>query len=840
MLKLTFKNLRANKVRFALTTFGVVLAVSFVVSAFVLGDGLRSTFTSLSDEIVAETDVAVRPVDEFGAPTVLSTDDLAIVEATDGVAEAVASTEAPENSVRPINADGDEIPSNGPPQLAFSWSDNEALSPVTLVEGDSPEVGEFVMDLDSAATHGFDIGETYTVITPSGRQELTLSGLSRFGTDNQTLGAVLMGMNADQVDELFGTTGYDEIAISVEDGVDPDQVIASLRASLVDYEVVDQATVAGDQAAEFNQGIDIVQNILLGFAGVSLFVSIFIIYNTFAIVLSQRTREMGLLRAIGADSRQLRRSAMGEALVIGVLASVLGIIGGLLVAAGLTALFGLIGADLPDYPTIISVRTVSAATLVGIGVTVVAAFGPTRKASRIAPIAAIRDGGEAGAPRSRTRLLTGGVFVAAGVILGGLGLAGTGSTSGTVSLMALGAIGVFLGVTFASPLLVGPVVSMVGWPLRRLGVAGKLAGQNAQRNSRRTATTAAALMIGLAVVSMALVVGESVKAQFRETLESSVTAEYLVVDQTSDAGFPTTVVDDIAADPAFGDVTGFKYADVSVNGSIEEAVAADLGAMPALFDIDVSDGGFVDDGTSLLVSRSRADDWDLAVGDSITMAFTTGVRTDLTISGIYDDEFLVEEPWLLDQRTFADAGVTVADNWLAFSSVDGADPAAVGTALAALGTTYPQADIQTAAEFQETLEGLIDQILTVLNALVALAVVIALIGIANTLALSIHERTRELGLVRAVGMSRRQVRRMVRYEAALIAFFGAALGIAIGIAFGAATVTALPDSFTSTLAIPGGQIAVLLVTAAFAGLTAAWLPARRAGRMNILAAIASN
>jgi putative ABC transport system permease protein len=840
MLKLTFKNLRANKVRFALTTFGVVLAVSFVVSAFVLGDGLRSTFTSLSDEIVADTDVAVRPLDEFGAPTALTAEDLAVVKATNGVAEAVASTEAPENSVRPINADGDEIPTNGPPQLAFSWSDNEALSPFTLVEGDSPEVGQFVMDLDGATTHGFDVGETYTVITPSGRQELTLSGLSRFGTDNQTLGAVLMGMSADQVDELFGTTGYDEIAISVDDGVDPDQVIASLRGSLVDYEVVDQATVARDQSAEFNQGIDIVQNILLGFAGVSLFVSIFIIYNTFAIVLSQRTREMGLLRAIGADSRQLRRSAMGEALVIGGLASVLGIVGGLLVAAGLTALFGLIGADLPDYPTIVSTRTVLAATLVGIGVTVVAAFGPTRKAARVAPIAAIRDGGEAGAPRSRTRLLAGGVFVTAGVILGGLGLAGTGSTSGTVSLMAIGAIGVFLGVTFASPLLVGPVVTVVGWPLRRLGVAGKLAGQNARRNSRRTATTAAALMIGLAVVSMALVVGESVKAQFRQTLQSSVAAEYLVVDQTSDAGFPTTVVDDIAADPAFGDVTGFKYADVSVNGSIDEAVAADLGTMPALFDIDVTAGDYADDGASLLVSRSRADDWDLTVGDRITVAFTTGVSADLTISGIYDDEFLIEEPWLLDQRTFADAGLNVADNWLAFSSVDGADPVAVDTALSTLSATYPQADVQTAGEFQETLEGLIDQILTVLNALVALAVVIALIGIANTLALSIHERTRELGLVRAVGMSRRQVRRMVRYEAALIAFFGAVLGIAIGIAFGSATVTALPDNFTSTLAIPSGQIAVLLITAAFAGLTAAWLPARRAGRMNILEAIATN
>lgn len=837
MLRLTFKNLRAHKVRFALTTFGVVLAVSFVVSAFVMGDGLRSTFGNLSDEISAGVDVEVRPYDTFGATDALDDDDLAVATAVDGVEAAVGTVEAPENSVRPIKADGEEISSAGPPQLAFSWSDNTELSPFELVEGTSPEPGEFVMDLDAADQHGFVVGETYRVITATGQHELTLSGISRFGTDNETLGAVLMGMNTGEANELFGTTGYDSISITVDDGVDADAVMAELAASLPDFEVVDQATVASEQSADFNEGIDIVQNVLLGFGGVALFVSIFIIYNTFAIVLSQRTREMGLLRVVGADAGQLRRSTMGEALVIGVLASILGILGGLAVAAGLTALFGALGADLPDYPTIVSARTITVASVVGIGVTAVAAFGPTRRASRVSPVVALRDAGEDDTAASRTRIVAGVALGVVGVIAGGFGLSGAGSTEATIALMALGAVGVFVGVTLISPLLVGPVVQVVAWPLRRLGVAGKLAGNNARRNPRRTSTTAAALMIGLAVVTMALVVGESLKAQFSKTLESSVSADYIVNDSTSDAGFPTTLADEVAASAAFESVTGFKYVEGRSGGEIDDIAAADLAVLPDLLDLDVVEGDYRAEPGTAMVNAERAERDGLEVGDVVAMEFDSGEVVDLTVTGLFDDAFVIDTPWLVDEATLDAAGVREVDSWLAFLAAPSADDATVQAALDQLSTAYPNAEIDTAAEFRERVEGLVDGVLTVLNALVALAVVIALIGIANTLALSVHERTRELGLTRAVGMTRRQVRRMVRYESAIIAGFGALLGVAIGIGFGWATVEALPDNFTETLAVPTGRIVILLVTAAAAGLVAAWLPARRAARMNVLDAI---
>ena len=354
MFRLTFKNLLANKVRFALTTFGVMLAVSFVVAAFVLGDGLRSTFTDVSEEVTAGVDLEVRNVADFGDAPPLPADTVSVVAAVDGVADAVASIEAADNAVRPIKANGETIPTDGPPQLAFNWIDNPQLSPFTLVDGAPPQIGEFTMDVDAAAKHGFVIGDTYEVMVPAGRVDLTLSGTSSFGADNSTLGAVLMQMNTDQASELFGIDGIGSVAVQVADGADVADVQAAVATAVATTvptaEVVDHATVLEETTSEFTDEINIVGNILLGFGGVALFVSIFIIYNTFAIVLGQRTRELALLRTVGADPKQIRRSVLGEALAVGVIASVGGIGGGIAVAKGIDALFGVMGVDLVRVP----------------------------------------------------------------------------------------------------------------------------------------------------------------------------------------------------------------------------------------------------------------------------------------------------------------------------------------------------------------------------------------------------------------------------------------------------------------------------------------------------------
>jgi putative ABC transport system permease protein len=840
MLKLTLKNLAANRVRFTMTTFAVVLAVSFVVSSFVLTDGLRSTFGDLSEEIIDGTDLEVRPVDEFGSPVLVDDTAVATVAAVDGVRVAAPMLEPDENTIRPINADGEEIDSAGPPHLAFGWIDDPDLSSFDVVEGSAPdEPHEFALDIDSASDNGFVVGETYSVLTPTGARQLTLSATTTFGKNNDTLGAILMQFEIDALGEFTDTIGYDSIAVALDDDADASTVSRAIAAAIPDTEVFDKATLESEQKAEFNNGIDIIGNVLLGFAGVSLFVSTFIIYNTFAIVLGQRTREMALLRTVGADPDQLRRSVQGEALAIGVIASAIGILGGIGVAFGLRGMFASIGADLPDSPTIVSARTIIVAALVGIVVTFVSAVGPARKASRVPAIAALREGSDAGDAGTVTRFAMGTGVALTGLVAGGFGLFGGLGTPATVALMAIGAIGIFAAVALLSPAIAGPLTRLLGWPTRRLtGVSGKLAQDNAGRNPRRTATTAAALMIGLALVTMALVVGESVKAQLRSTLASSVDADYLITED-ADAGFPAEFATQVAASPVTTGVVAWSFDDVRIAGEIRGATSADHASVAALFDLDITDGAAVADGVSdpVLVSDDEADAMGLRVGDTLRTEFSSGEFRDATVTGIFGDDVIVDDDYLFDSSTWTSAGADTTLSWLAVMVDQHATTAELDAAFAGFGQDYPLAAIETFVDYIDGVEADIDSALTALNAMVALAVVIALIGIANTLALSVFERTRELGLLRAVGMSRRQLRRMVRFEAGLVALFGAVLGVSIGVGFGWAAVVALPAEFTSTLAIPVNRIVALVVVAGVAGLVAAWGPARRAGRLDVLEAI---
>jgi putative ABC transport system permease protein len=840
MLRLTLKNLGANKVRFALTTFGVMLAVSFVVSAFVLGDGLRSSFQGVSEDITAGVDLEVRPVSEFGDPEPLSIDMVAIVAAVDGVADAVPSIEAADDAVRPIKADGEGITTDGPPQLAWNWVDNEQLSPFSLVEGAPPGLDEFTMDFASAGEHDFVIGEAYELITPDGRRDLTLSGTSSFGDDNATLGAVLMQMNTAQASEIFGINGIDAVNVQLIESADLAAVQAAVAAAVPGAEVVDHDVVLDETTAEFTDEIDIVGNILLGFGGVALFVSIFIIYNTFAIVLGQRTRELALLRTVGAMPNQIRRSVLGEAFVVGVLASAGGIVGGIGVAKGIDALFGATGVDLPDYPLILANRTLIAAVVIGIGVTMAAAIGPARKASTVPAIAALRGGADASAVGSRTRKISGTGLFATGVAAGALGLSGVGSTAVTVACMALGAIAVFLGVTILSPLAVGVVTKTVGWPMRKsAGVAGQLAQKNAARNPRRTATTAAALMIGLALVSTALIVGQSIKEHIGTTIEDSANADYFVTDQLEEVDFRSTLVAEIQDEESVEAATGFRYVEARVGGNVADVAAAQLDQLPALLDVDVIEGDYTAAVVNpVLVSVDESESLALGVGDTLTTEFSNGSSATATVVGLFDDQAIITADYVFDTAMLDTLGVDQADEWLAVAFSDAVSPSVVEAMVVGWAAEFPHADIETADQFVDRVVGSIDDILAMVNVMVALAVIIALIGIANTLALSVYERTRELGLIRAVGMTRRQLRRMVRFEAALVATFGAVLGVGIGLLFGWGVVTALPESFASSLAIPVGSIVALMVVAAVAGVVAAWLPARRAGRLNVLDAIA--
>jgi putative ABC transport system permease protein len=840
MFRLTFKNVRANKVRFGLTTFGVVLAVSFVVAAFVLGDGLRRSFTDVSREITAGVDLQVRNASDFGDRATLPPATVTTVAAVDGVADAVPNIAAPDNAVRPIRSNGEIIPTTGPPQLAFNWIDNRQLSPFRMVTGAPPGAGEFTMDVDSAAKYGFAVGDTYAVMVPDGRVELRLSGTTSFGADNATLGAVLMQMDTAEASRLFGVDGIDNVAVQVADGADVGQVRKAIAAAVPSAEVVDNDTVRKDTAATFTDEIDVVGNILLGFGAVALFVSMFIISNTFGIVLSQRTRELALLRAVGADPAQIRRSVLGESLVMGVLASLGGIAGGILVAKGIDALFGVMGVDLVDYPLILANRTLIVAAVIGIGVTMLAAFGPARRAATIPPVAALSAGAEAGATSSRRRTLAGVALVAAGLASGAAGVAGAGPTAVTVAALAAGAVATFLGVTVLSPLAVGVVTGVVGWPVRKVSrVAGRMAQRNAARNRRRTATTAAALTVGLTLVTTALLVGASVKSAIGSTFDRSVAADRFVTDDLGTAEFPSALAGEIRRSDVVDAATGFTPVDVRIDGTVSGAEAFEFDQIGSLLDVDLTTGSF--DRTvadPVVVSTGRAEALGAHVGDTLPIEFANGSRVEATVVGLFDDQTVLTADYLLDDRVLADAGVATTAAWLAIATAPGAAPADVAAMASGITERFPNASVETAAEFRHRVNGMIDSVLTMVNVMVALAVVIALIGIANTLALSVVERTRELGLVRAVGMTRRQVRRMVRYEAALVATFGAVVGVGLGLVFGAGVVTALPARFASGFTVPVSQIAVVVLVAAGAGVLAAWLPARRAGRLQVLDAIA--
>ncbi len=836
MFKLTLRTLSANRIRLALTTFAVVLGVSFVVASFILGDGLRNSFGSLSEDIVGTTDLEIQPHSEFGSAAPLPASIEVAVAGVEGVRTAVGQVS--NDNIQPVRADGTPLTTVGPPLIGFSWVADPGLSGFTIVEGRAPEQGmEFALDQTSAAENGFVLGERYGIITPTGEVAMELVGISRFGQSNETLGAVLSQYPLATAQELFDRTDqFDWIAVSYDDGVDPATVQAAVADVLPDNATaISQQQLLTDTKADFNEGIGIFNNILLGFAGVALFVSIFIIANTFAIVLGQRTKELALLRAIGASPSQVRRSTMSEAAIVGTVASVIGVGGGIGLNYGLRYLFSAIGAGLPESDLILAPRTILIAFAVGVGVTILSAFGPARKASTVPPIAAMQDSMDAPRPSDTRRNLFGAGTMATGVALGSVGLfASMDGTAPRILALAVGAVLTFVGLALASPAVAKPIIDALGIPLRTLGAAGELSTQNASRNRRRTASTAASLMVGLALVTTALVVGESLKQSISDTLASEVKADYV---STSNAPIDPNLVQSVAASPVFASTAAYRYDQIRIDGKVAGVIGTSLVDTGKMFELGVSDGTIDAGATSVLVHEDEAERRGLAAGDTVAIDFPNGTSEIFRVGAIFGSKNIIDEDFVISTDRWEERFGPANDWWLAVKLADGVTASEANAALADLALDYPQNPFEDQTQYRESVEQEIDQMLVAINAMLVLAIIIALVGIANTLALSVFERTREIGLLRAVGMSRRQTRRMIRWEAAQVALFGSILGIGVGLVFGWGVVSALPESFVSTLGIPLGRIALLLVVCGVSGLGAAALPARRASRLNVLDAI---
>ena len=851
MFKLTLKSLLARKIRLALTTFAVILGVSFVSGSFILADSLRSVFDKIAIEIAGPDWLQVRGVetiedDPFSRPTV-----------TQSVVDQIRSTEGvygAEGVIQgfPRISVGDELvkPLGGAPTLAFNFEQETAeLSGFETLEGSAPGSSEAMVDIDTANKYDIAIGDTITIRSLQPAEAFQVSGITRWGEDNGG-GAVFVLVNTETAQRLFNyPDSFLAVTVAAMPGVDESELADKLTRELPNgFEAVTSDVVAGEFSDQFDIFITIFQNALLVFAAVALIVSAFIINNTFAIVLGQRVRELGLLRAVGATGRQIRSSVLIEALLIGVIASVVGVFAGLGITWVIKALIDQAGdgSGLPDGPLVIAARTWIAASAVGIGITLLAAISPARKASSIPPIAALRDDLALWSGGGRRRTVIGLLLGIGGVVATVLGTTTDSGAGQQLGLLAAGALLLFVSISLLSTLVAKPAAKILGWPMTRFARAsGNLATQNASRNPRRTASTASALMVGLALVAMVLVVGTSFKKTFSSTLDSSLGADFFIdTDGRSSWGFSPQLVDEMNQIDGVAIAVGFRggpgTAQMSVAGESKDVIGTQEEGLGRVIDISLIEGsysGLANNG--VLVHKDPAADLSLSIGDTVSATFPVSGPKELRVVGIFDDGSILGN-WVIDMTTYENGfdPARQSDLFAAIELKEGTKVPEVRPQLDEVVINYPEAVLQDRTEYQETIEGRIDTLLVTVNALVGFAVIIAVLGIVNTLMLSVFERTREIGLLRAVGMTRRQTRRMIRWEAIIIAVFGGVLGILVGTLLGFIAVQAMPESFITDFGIPVGNFVFILIMCIVAGVLAAILPARRAARLNVLDAIA--
>jgi putative ABC transport system permease protein len=840
MVRAVLKGLLAHKLRLFLTAMAVVLGVSFVAGTFVLTDTINKTFDTLFGEISAGTDVAVRAASGFGEGTTSDTSRDTVPAALLDVVRRVPGVAAADGTVsgyaQYIDQAGKAVTTTGAPTLGFNWT-NPDLSPLTLRSGREPQrSGEVVVDAVTAKDHKFAVGDKVKVLFRGPTEEFTIVGITGFGKADNLAGATLAIFDVTTAQRVFGKVGrFDSIDAKAAEGVSAlslrDRVSGVVPAGV---EVVTSQQVADESAKSVQQALGFFSTALLVFAGISLFVGGFIILNTFSILVAQRTRELALLRALGASRRQVRWSVVAEAFLVGLFASLVGLGLGILVALGLKALLGAFGIDLPASGVVIRPRTIIASLIVGVGVTVLSSISPARRASRIPPMAALRGAGVEQGGSLRRRSIAGAVVTA----LGGAALL-RGLFGGGISLVGLGAALVFVGVALLSPLAAVPMARVIGAPFPRIaGMSGKLGRQNAMRNPRRTAATAAALTVGLGLVACVSVLAASIKSSAADVVDKYLAADYIISTSNFMPSISTDLAPRLARQPELAAVSALQTGEWRSDGATRDLFAGDPASLGQVLKLDVTagDAGGLARG-EILVGEQELKDKKLAVGGMLPMTFARTGTKELRIAGTFAKNQLLGD-YLISTATF-DANFTDRLEFVVLAKARaGVSPAAARAAVERVTADFPNVELRDQAEFKQQQEDQVNQILGLISALLALSILIALFGIVNTLALSIFERTRELGLLRAVGMSRRQVRSMIRGESVIIAVLGAVLGLAVGVLFGYAIVGALDDEGIGTVVIPGGQLLAYVVLAAIAGVIAAVFPARRAARLDVLAAIA--
>lgn len=844
MLNATLKGLLAHKLRLGLTALAVVLGVGFVSGAFVLTDTLSSLFDKLFTEVNAGRDVIVRSNAAF-QPSEGRSDREPMPEALLGTVRAVPGVADAKGAVagfaQVVGKDGKAISTGGAPTVGFSWTDGP-LSSLSLKSGSAPDAPtEVVIDAQTARRGAYKVGDKVKILLAGPTETFDLVGIAGFGKADNFGGATISAFHLPTAQRVLDRVGrFDVINVAADKSVSAAQLADTIAKALpAGYETVTGSDAASEQAAQVQEGLNFFAIALLVFAGVALFVGSFIIFNTFSIIVAQRTREFALLRALGASASQVLRSVASEALVTGVVSSVIGLGFGIVVAIGLQALLKAFGVDLPVSDPVIKARTVIVAMLVGTVVTFVASVVPARRASRVPPLAALRDSAVEDEEASPTRTLLGLPLATLGCGILALGLYGE-KIKSRPSVVGFGAVVIFMAVASLAPAIAGPLSRVIGWPFKRFfKMPGKLARENASRSPRRTASTAAALMIGLALVTFVAVLASSVKSSIAITLDQTLGADYILT--TRDGafqGFSPQVAKDLAKSPKMAAVTGFRYGEIKLGGKRERITAANPVVLGQLTDLKIKSGNLSSlKGPEVFVYAGDNAKTVPAAGSTLTMEFARTGNKQFTVVGTFTERRLLGTDYLIAVDAY-EANFTEQRDLIVLAKVaDGVSPADSRDVINAAIKDFASVEVRDQTEFKAQQESQIDRLLGLVSVLLLLSIIIALVGITNTLALSVLERIRELGLLRAIGMSRRQVRSMIRWESVVIAVLGAVLGLPVGIGFAWAMVKALADQGLGTLTIPFGQLFVYVIAAGFAGVLAAVLPARRAARLNVLDAI---
>jgi putative ABC transport system permease protein len=844
MGKATLKGLLAHKFRLAATALAIVLGVSFVAGTYVLTDTINATFTNLFDEVTQGIDVAVRSRDVFTGQMgevrdPIPEEVLNEVKAVDGVRVAEGSVTG---FAQFVDKDGKPVTTGGAPTLGVSISSAPELQAGTTVRSGRLPSGpdEMVVDAQTAEKHGFAVGDRVKVLLQGPARTFTVSGIIGFGSAGNLGGATLAGFTLPTAQEVLNREGrFDEIDVVAADGTTSEQLRDRVRAVLDPrYEVLTGEELSAAQAAAINDTIGrFLSTALLAFAFVALLVGGFLIFNTFTIIVAQRTRELALLRCLGASRRQVMTSVLLESLIVAVVASLVGLGLGVLIANGLKALLtGILNFDLPTTGTVFLWRTVIVSLAVGIVVTVLAALLPARKATRVPPVAALQPETAFAPTHFRKRRIVLGVLV---TLVGvALLLAGLFQNEGNRLVnVGSGAVIVFFGVAILSPLIARPLARLIGWPFAKaFRLPGTLARENAMRNPRRTASTAAALMIGLALVTFVSIFAASIKASTTETLDRTIAADYILMND-SFTPFSPDLATRLADQPELAAVVGVRLGAFKLDGATKQLIGIDPAAYDRVVKTEVLSGSIADlqsGGLAVKEDVAEANGW--TVGERVALQFPRGGTQQVTVKAIYKDNS-VNGDYLLSLADYERFYADQADSQILVQAAPGTTPAASRAAIDRVLVDFPNVTVRDQAEYKAETARQIDQVVNLFYALLALAVVIALFGIVNTLGLSIFERIRELGLLRAIGATRRQVRSMIRWEAVIIAVLGAVLGLAVGVFFGWTIVRALRSVGITEFALPGGQLVIFVVFAALAGILAAVLPGRRAARIDMLRAI---